>query len=185
MRFTFPRFIPANATITERAVGVVYSYQVDGKLAAVAYAGKSNKKAFHHLFRSQERLDIKIAEFFAGLEAHKQRVVARRSEAKTPHNLKVGDVVYNSWGYDQTNVDFYQVARVSSNFVWLQETGGEMTLEGGCGPMSGHVQPAPGTASGELTKHSVRMYDDRASVCFKHGAGSKYDGQAKYCSWYA
>lgn len=186
MRFTpRTRYIPQNATITERAVGVVYSYTVGGKLAAIAYAGKSNKKAFHNIFRSQESLDARTAEFFAGLEAHKRAVIARRSEAKQPHTLQVGDVIYNSWGYDQTNIDFYQVARVSANFVWLQEMSSEMALDGGCGPMSGKVVPANGTAKGELTQHAVRTYNGEPSVNFKHGCGRKHDGLPKYCSWYA
>lgn len=36
---------------------------------------------------------------------------------------KVGDVFYTSWGYDQTNVEFYKVVRVSKASVWVQETG--------------------------------------------------------------
>lgn len=36
---------------------------------------------------------------------------------------KVGDIFYTSWGYDQTNVEFLQVVRVSNSSVWVQETG--------------------------------------------------------------
>ena len=28
------------------------------------------------------------------------------------HTLKTGDILYTSWGYDQTNIDFYQVVEV-------------------------------------------------------------------------
>lgn len=28
------------------------------------------------------------------------------------HSLKAGDILYSSWGYDQTNIDFYQVAQI-------------------------------------------------------------------------
>lgn len=30
-----------------------------------------------------------------------------------PATVKVGDIFYNSWGYDQTNIDFYVVDAVS------------------------------------------------------------------------
>lgn len=33
---------------------------------------------------------------------------------------KVGDIVYTSWGYDQTNIDFYQVVKVTKASVKLQ-----------------------------------------------------------------
>lgn len=42
---------------------------------------------------------------------------------------KVGDIFYTSWGYDQTNVEFLQVVRVSASSVWVQETGQEREYE--------------------------------------------------------
>jgi hypothetical protein len=36
---------------------------------------------------------------------------------------KVGDILYSSWGYDQTNIDFYKVVRVSKSSVWIQQIG--------------------------------------------------------------
>lgn len=36
---------------------------------------------------------------------------------------KVGDILYSSWGYDQTNIDFYKVVKVSGFSVWIQELG--------------------------------------------------------------
>jgi hypothetical protein len=59
----------------------------------------------------------RIQRFFASLDAHAQRTAEQRTQV---HTLAVGDGIYNSWGYDQTNVDFYEVVRTSANFVWLQ-----------------------------------------------------------------
>lgn len=28
------------------------------------------------------------------------------------HSLKAGDILYSSWGYDQTNIDFYAVTQI-------------------------------------------------------------------------
>lgn len=36
---------------------------------------------------------------------------------------KIGDILYSSWGYDQTNIDFYKVVKVSDFSVWIQEIG--------------------------------------------------------------
>jgi hypothetical protein len=33
------------------------------------------------------------------------------------HRLNVGDIFYSSWGYDQTNVDFYEVKEVSGKRI--------------------------------------------------------------------
>ena len=33
---------------------------------------------------------------------------------------EVGQILYSSWGYDQTNIDFYQIVRVSDKgTVWI------------------------------------------------------------------
>jgi hypothetical protein len=37
--------------------------------------------------------------------------------------VKVGDIFYTSWGYDQTNVEFYKVVRATKSSVWIQQTG--------------------------------------------------------------
>ena len=37
------------------------------------------------------------------------------------HSFKVGDILYSSWGYEQTNIDFYQVAELNgSSMVTLK-----------------------------------------------------------------
>ena len=35
--------------------------------------------------------------------------------------LSVGDVLYTSWGYEQTNIDFYQVVRVLNKKIVVRE----------------------------------------------------------------
>lgn len=48
---------------------------------------------------------------------------------KTKVEVKVGDIFYTSWGYDQTNVEFFKVVRVSKSSVWVQETGQEISRD--------------------------------------------------------
>jgi hypothetical protein len=45
------------------------------------------------------------------------------SQATEIKEVKVGDIFYTSWGYDQTNVEFYKVVRATKSSVWVQETG--------------------------------------------------------------
>jgi hypothetical protein len=33
---------------------------------------------------------------------------------------KVGDILYSSWGYDQTNIEYFKVVKVSEFSVWIQ-----------------------------------------------------------------
>lgn len=34
---------------------------------------------------------------------------------------KVGDILISSWGYDQTNIDYYKVVRTTDKSVWIQQ----------------------------------------------------------------
>lgn len=41
-------------------------------------------------------------------------VIPSKQVVENAHGVKVGDISYTSWGYEQTNVNFYQVIRVTA-----------------------------------------------------------------------
>lgn len=43
--------------------------------------------------------------------------------APTPEPVKVGDLFSMSWGYDQTNVNYFQVTRLTPKGVYVREIG--------------------------------------------------------------
>lgn len=50
---------------------------------------------------------------------------------QTVTGVKTGDIFYTSWGYEQTNVDFYQVTEIKSNhFVIVKELKQEVLSTG-------------------------------------------------------
>lgn len=52
--------------------------------------------------------------------------------------LVVGEILSSSWGYEQTNWDFYQIVKVSDKSIWIQE----IELESkSCNYMSYEVRP--------------------------------------------
>ena len=53
--------------------------------------------------------------------------------------VKVGDIYVSQWGYDQTNVDYYQVIQVKSKTAVLAQIGCNKTYTG---PMNGTCVPA-------------------------------------------
>lgn len=92
------------------SLGVAY---VDlEKKTAIMYAGKSSKPVFYNRFHSVEDMKKKINGTFAGLMSYQDLKAQRKEARKAGHTLKVGDILYSSWGYDQTNVNFYQVIGV-------------------------------------------------------------------------
>jgi hypothetical protein len=97
--------------------------------------------------------------------------------------LAVGTIVYNSWGYEQTNIDFYEVMSATKHFVTLRRLN-QITTETGfmCGPTEPILKSY---RNAETTRHSVRRYGDEASISFRHGVGRVWNGTPQSCSWYA
>jgi hypothetical protein len=176
------RLIPEDAHAIEHAWGVVYQYCSGTALCAIAYRGKRSKADWHHSFRSEERRTEAVRSFFQLLDASAAFKAKRKAERSQRHTLQVGAIVYNSWGYDQTNVDFYEVVKTTPHFVWLQPLGAETTETG---LMQGRKSAIAGQRFGETTKHQVSDFGGAHSIHFKHGSGSVWDGKPKFCSWYA
>jgi hypothetical protein len=187
------RWIPDGAVkvMDKNNLGVAYVYAGrHTRKLVVAYAGQAAKPSFHYSVKDDAAAATYIREFFAGLAAHKKMVDERRERDNAGHTLKVGDIITNSWGYDQTNVDWYRIVRVSKVYVWLEEIGG--TLVQATGPMAGmesvHIDvsgddPAKWEpkGNGKISKHKAAGQ----SVTMKYGSGSKWDGRPLYSSWYA
>lgn len=190
------RYIPKNSiAIEEPGVGAVYVYPATGYAGKIYYGArafrpKARKPDWAYLFKSDAELDRKIADWFESQRQHKKRVADRRAEEFAGHNFKVGDIVTNSWGYDQTNVDWYMVKRTTRNYVWLTPVACAPIEEESKGyssmsqieslALDADLQPIE-TRPGKLIKH--RAAGD--SVTMRHGVGSKWNGEQKYSSWYA
>jgi hypothetical protein len=149
---------------------------------AVGYKGTAARPSFNYSFKDEAAARAYVANFFDNLKAHKERVVRYREEANKPHTFKVGDIVVNSWGYDQTNVDWYTVTRATARFVWVKPIAGKL-VNGEEGFMSGRsvpVEPVQLLEEKEEQHHATGEH-----VTFKFGSGSKWDGKPRYTSWYA
>lgn len=98
---------------------------------------------------------------------------------------KVGDVVYNSWGYEQTNIEFYQVIKVGVKSIEVKELY-KKTVNGSEAFMSCSVLPdidnfrENGDSYTLRVKHEGRLSNPKSFFYFK-----KHDGSPKYNSWYA
>src|SRR5262245_54181686 len=190
------RYIPEGSIpIEEEGLGTVYVSRYinhcDGKprYAAMAYLPKAIKCSWNYSFKTDSQLDKQIEDWFNALCAHKKRVEDYRAQRYAGHNFKVGDIVTNSWGYDQTNVDWYIVKRISKAYVWLKPVHAKLVDEEsqGYSPMAGveslvldeNLKPIEG--DGPETKHQA----SGDNVTMRHVCGSKWTGNKMYSSWYA
>jgi len=177
------RYIPDGAELVDAqgTDAVVYRYAVNGILYAVAYHGRANNPDFHYRYRSEGAREKAIAEFIAARRAHAQRMQERRTQDNQPHGLEPGHILYASWGYDQTNIDWYQVTRViSPRTIEIRPILGQ-TVKGD-GAWVGECVPLPDEFSGEATRHRVNHGTVKIDNCSR---AHLWDGRPKAFSRYA
>ena len=129
----------------------VYTYEpMTGVPHALGFHGRAQKPDWHHHFRSDEERERRIANFFAA----RRRLLAfkaeqRRQRVEAERGLEVGDVLCASWGWEQTNVDFYEVtglvARRTIEYRPIAQT------KRSTGFMCGKCRPNPGSYVGTST----------------------------------
>ena len=180
--FYFPKCDHLQPIDCEGTDAAVYTYETAGAPYSIGFAGKAAKPAFHYRHRNEVERTSHIAGFIAGRKATAEAKVKRQADRKAPHTLKVGDVLVSSWGYDQTNIDFYQVTRVpGANTVELREIAASSGGEDGF--MTATCTPVPDSFKGEpmIKRASADNYVRLTS----YASASKWDGRAKRYSWYA
>lgn len=132
-RYTFPRefYLPPEVQDTdtppENPEGSdlwVWKYERDGKPHAIAFVGKQRKPTWRYRFRDERARDRKIEETADRRRSYlKRKQDEMKSRREFQHGLSEGDMLVASWGYDQTNVDFYQVTDIRGKHVIVREIG--------------------------------------------------------------
>jgi len=92
---------------------VAYKFESHGNPSLMLFVGKSNKPLIHCRFHSVESRELKINSIVQNVENDSKRKAKRKLVSEQPSTLVVGDILYTSWGYDQTNIDFFQVVKTS------------------------------------------------------------------------
>ena len=148
-------FVPPEYALvfTHGDLGVVVFREVakDGVVYMVGFSGKRARPDFNYRFRSIEQAQKHQDMWHTGLvhraAAKSERKAAKAAATKHPHLLKVGDVLVASWGYEQTNIDYYQVTRlVGKQSVEIRELRRQAEATGF---MRGECVPVKGAFIGE------------------------------------
>lgn len=179
------RFVPAGYFEYQRINDTVV-YASPDMLSAIAYKGSSMKFRWFFSFPSVERCLILINEFFQEYNDELRRKTAKKEFTTS---LKPGDILVSTWGYDQTNADFYQIIEIRGKkdiiirqiCATVEETGF----------MCGYAMPRPGVWAHDsllLRKRTGPAYTDgkeeRVSIT-PYSSAYLWDGKKVSCSWYA
>ena len=99
-------------------------------------------------------------------------------EQTTIKKLEIGDILYSSWGYDQTNIDFYKVKRLAGKtMVELVPIESKLAETLQNSPYEDMVVPYPAN-EGKPFRRKIKYYSDRAWVNLNSYSGaSLWDGK--------
>ena len=115
MRFKLARdfYRPRNYQAKLVPKGVQAEIYLVDETHAVGFGGRRSKPDFNFRFGNKARRDEYVKDYVDGLKKALDAKLEREGRKKNfKHSLVVGSILYSSWGYDQTNIDFYQVVEV-------------------------------------------------------------------------
>ena len=82
----------------------------------------SYKILANYRFRTDEARKVYISNYLKEIqkdidtkEANKKAIIEAKDKNEIPY--KVGDIFYCSWGYEQTNVDYYQIINIKGSNI--------------------------------------------------------------------
>jgi len=160
----------------------IYTADGEGRFYLHIFAGKALRMLprVSGWYRAENARANVIERFKQSRAKHHTAKLLRHQAAKQPHTLKVGDVLNTCWGYEQTNVDFYEVVAISGVVVTLREIAASIM---NTGFMCGEALPCPGQFIGEPIRRRARA-SNHVKI---HSSANAFpwNGRPQYVSWYA
>lgn len=120
------------------------------RLCALGFAGRRKKFDFIYRFSNIERLNAYVEEYMQRIRnnaEYRAQERAKRVEANRQVVVNVGDIFRCSWGYEQTNIDYYQVVAVRGRLIDVRAIS-QQRKGNGC-PDQGYCVPVPNSFIGD------------------------------------
>jgi len=171
-RLTRQHFIPSEPRcqdiqkIDRADIGLeIYTYKADDNFCLRIFKGKAQKPYVNFYYNDQltreNVMNNVIKQATDKIEA-KQKAKQTKDELMkdwtNPH--KTGDILHTCWGYEQTNIEFYQVVKVNKKSLKLRQ------ITGDCKSttfMSGTKTPMKDNFIGETITARLSFYIDSGS----------------------
>ena len=162
----------------------------EGRVQMMGYRGKGSKPTFNFSFKNAARAEEYAAEFARAEKIAIEKVAARKAEkvaARSALNAAdywaVGDIGKYSWGWEQTNPEFWQVVAVGAKSIKIREVNQERT-SAGFQSMAGNATPIPNefVKDGDIL---TKILSPGGTAPMRFGTLFKWDGRPTYWSSYA
>lgn len=134
----------------------------------------------------EDKVVEEMKPFLNGSDDDEFLKVVRYHVARTTNDeLKVGDIMYSSWGYDQTNIDFYEVVGFtkSRKSVKIRPIAKRSIGDGEFMSMSN--MPDPGNYVGDPMTKRIKNYGDWSVTLSSYSSAWMWNGSKKNSTHYA
>ena len=188
MKLTREFYIPEGAKKIKAAktdaVAYINDYADGTKYTAMVFGGKRTKYDKYYGFKSKEARDDYVIKYFTDQEnlALSKKKWAADKKAQAEENQKsyqVGDILVSSWGYDQTNIDYYQVIERTAKMATIQKIASEYLEYDSAS--EDKVVPAKDKFIGKPIKRKVGPYGINLN---SYSHASLWDGNPQYKTAY-
>lgn len=162
----------------------IYEYTVNAGIYAVAFQGNAGKPLGNYRFRSEAQRRQWVEQITTRRRSALERKATIAAERKTyRHDYKAGEILVSSWGYDQTNVEFYEVTATTERTVTLRPIAQASVDDPGEAPMTGKTTARPGEFIGE--PETFRPTSAGGFKLNSYKWARRWDGKPAYFSTYA
>lgn len=152
-------------------------------LTVAIFQGKGHKPYKHYRFNDETALNgFILHEKERELKAEENRIKQAKKYEAEKQKIVEGAILYSSWGYEQTNIDFYIVVSRKNDFVILQEVGSHKIYDDNFNDR-GSCMPDVTTKIGDPFRKKINKYEGVNLASYKWCG--LWDGQPKGWSSYA
>ena len=113
-RFLSDRFKEVNFEDQNNLQFFLANYELNGKtiIEGKCFTNKSFNSWWYYRFKSVEQFKERCLKQIESNNERQESKKKYQEERTKPHSLKIGDILYCSWGYDQTQVDYFRVKEI-------------------------------------------------------------------------
>tara|TARA_Y100000310_G_scaffold345581_1_gene466894 strand:- start:4669 stop:5247 length:579 start_codon:yes stop_codon:yes gene_type:complete len=150
------------------------------------WVGKQKNPKMNYYFRSEERRNQAIKSAKDGADTRQEYKQKRKAERKAfKPDIKIGDIYYSSWGYEQTNIDFYQVIEIKGKATVVLKEIAQDTVEGS-NYSHGMACEVIAVKDKFLNDKTITKRVSQYGISLtSYSSARKWDGKPQYKSWYA
>jgi hypothetical protein len=125
-----------------------------------AFTGRRGVEDFYYSFRTPEAARKYLEKFVDGVRSRAKTRAERKVrdiENRANHDVQAGDVFVAIWGYEQTNVDYYEVTRrIGDCMVEIRKIA---AMTESTGWLTGNCVPRKGVYIGKPQRKRITVYN--------------------------